>query len=149
MKPKNCLDNLSYCKAMCCRAFSFELTPTTKSKLRRLLGKNGVAYINITGATDDMKLYWGYHKDVAVKGNTLVIRNPHGKIYKNHVVLFKKCEQLSPALRCKVHNTPEKPVICVEGHSINKRTVMFPKECIYKPEDIVGEDLVLEWEKRR
>lgn len=147
-KPTNCMENLNNCFAICCRTFTLRLTPKTKRKLRMYMKKQGIAIIDITDATEDIKKYWSLHEDCEVKGNRLIIKNPRAKIYDTHVVFFKKCTKLNKKMLCSIYGKKERPEICDQGHTKDTKNVLFDKKCIYTPKDIMAHDTMAELKKR-
>lgn len=110
-----CLENLHRCKAACCTTLSFPVPQ---------LSPEQIDYYEKRGCT--------------VTRRTKLDQSGHVRI-KYAITVYSPCQQLTQDGQCRLHGSPEKPMICTrfgDGPGQTTKGYLIPRQCIYHPDFI-------------
>lgn len=123
MTCDNCLCNLHYCEAECCKEF--------KIKVPRVRLYRGLTFQ--FKEEDDSSLYYFKTRGLEVVGNIVKVKLDKFKKVGNTLYIYHRCKMLDENNFCKLHNTPQQPKLCKYPNKddIGEGFVYLTKRCVY------------------
>jgi hypothetical protein len=122
-KCDNCLCNLKYCEAECCKEFRLNI-----GAQRVYPGK----VIQFVEENEDMRYYFKT-RGIPVSGDVVRVQCKNYTRVGKFLVIQHRCEKLSDENTCTLHNTPEQPRICQwpNKDSHGEGIVYLTKRCVF------------------
>ena len=123
MTCDNCLCNLKYCEAECCKEFRIGVPRIRLFRGLPLYFKE----------PDENMLYYFKTRGLEVEGDVVKVKLDKFKKVGNTLYIYHRCAMLDENNHCKLHNTPQQPKICKYPNKDNagEGVVYLTKRCIY------------------
>jgi len=123
-KCDNCLCNLKFCEAECCKQFRLKIPRTRLFKGQTIYFKE---------EDESMRYYYKVH-GCEVIGENIVVKLNKFKKDGNLLYVYQTCKMLDENNMCKLHNSPLQPKVCKypnKDDGIGDEKIYLTPRCIY------------------